>query len=64
MTEREKKDLGLWHDANFDAELLEARRRADSFRPSISVTVGWRRPLGGGAQKERHDIRRVFLWYG
>lgn len=30
MTEREKKDLGLWHDANFDAELLEARRRADA----------------------------------
>ena len=30
MTEREKKNLGLWHDANFDAELQKARRKADT----------------------------------
>ena len=29
-------------------------RRANSFRPHISITGGWSRPLGGGTQKERH----------
>ena len=29
MTEREKMDAGLWYDANFDPQLLAARRRAD-----------------------------------
>ena len=29
MTEREKRDLGLWYDANYDAELLEEREKAE-----------------------------------
>lgn len=30
MTEKEKMELGLWYDANFDPELLEERMKADS----------------------------------
>lgn len=29
MTEREKKDLGLWYDANYDPKLLEERMQAE-----------------------------------
>ena len=32
------------------------RRRGNSFAPSISITGGWSRPLGGGTQKKGHDI--------
>ena len=28
-------------------------RRANSFRPSISIPEGWNRPLGGGTQNKR-----------
>lgn len=31
MTERERRDAGLWYDANFDEELLRERRSADRF---------------------------------
>lgn len=30
MTEREKMDLGLWYDANFDQNLVEERQKAAS----------------------------------
>ena len=37
-------------------------RRRNSFPPSIVITGGWSRPQSGGTQKERHALRRVFLF--
>ena len=35
-------------------------RRGNSFAPSILITKGWSRPLGGGTQNERHASQRAF----
>ena len=40
------------------------RRRGGFAGPSISITEGLRRPLGGATQKGRHDFRRAFLFGG
>ena len=29
MTEQEKRDLGLWYDANYDPSILQEREHAD-----------------------------------
>ena len=39
MTEREKRDLGLWYDANYDAELLEEREKAEELCFALNNTA-------------------------
>ena len=39
MTEREKRDLGLWYDANYDAELLEEREKAEELCFALNHTA-------------------------
>lgn len=38
MTEREKLDLGMWYDANFDEELLNARDEAEKLYFAFNQT--------------------------
>ena len=57
MTEREKRDLGLWYDANYDAELLEEREKAEELcfalnhtapREHVGQLAGTKRPVSIG----------------
>ena len=38
MTEREKMECGLWHDANFDTELLKMREQAEDLCFDLNQT--------------------------
>lgn len=48
MTEREKMDLGLWYDANYDQELLQQRLRAEDLCFEFNHT----RPSEEGKKQE------------
>ena len=39
MTEKEKMDAGLWHDANFDPELLAARMKAEELCAAFNAAA-------------------------
>lgn len=54
MTEREKRDAGLWYDANFDADLLAERACADEACHRLNQ-------LPPSAAAEREAILRELL---
>lgn len=54
MTEKEKRDAGLWYDANFDADLLAERARADEACHQLNQ-------LPPSAAAEREAILRDLL---
>ena len=39
MTEQEKRDLGLWYDANYDPSILQEREHADTLCFQFNTTA-------------------------
>ena len=39
MTEQEKRDLGLWYDANYDPSILQEREHADTLCFQFNATA-------------------------
>ena len=52
MTEREKMLSGLWHDANFDPDILKDRQRADSLGYDFNMA----RP---GSPEQRSALQKL-----
>ena len=58
MTEKEKMELGLWYDANFDSELLEQRLAAEE----LCYELNNMRPKD--AEKRAEILRRLISGLG